>query len=798
MTQPPFDLDARSREALDFDELLQWVADFARTSPGKARVLALDPSADEVVLSGLLDAVRETARFLDREGTIVAGGLPDPTAGLRGLGFEGRPLEPLELRGLAAVVRAIGELGSTLGRLHPEDYPFLNALGLGLPDLRRESSEILRAVAPDGSIGDEASEELRRIRRRRLRAGDRLRDMLQSYLHRPDAGSVIRDDFITQRNGRFVIPVRTDTPHPVKGIVHASSSSGATQFVEPIETVDLNNDLVRLGEQEHQEVERILTKWTDGLRERAGEVERAIAGLSELDALQARVLFGRDTEGRWPQVDSGGPLRLEAMRHPLLERRLREGGRRCVPLDLALDPFDRVLVLSGPNAGGKTIALKTLGLAVLMAQTGIPLPARAARLPVYRQVRADIGDHQSMQADLSTFSAHVSAVAAFLAEASAPVLLLFDEIGSGTDPVEGGALAQAILEAAAQDGMTAVATTHHSALKTWAFTAPGAESAAMEFDTERLRPTYRVIMGTAGVSAGLDIAGRVGLQGRIVERARSLLGGEDRRAEDYLDRLHRMTRELEDKHALAETRRQEQEAGYERRRQALEARFEKQKGKAANDLERALTDFRKRAAAELSEIRGRRAREKAEGRVAGLQAEARRRHEAVIDPDAAAARGGRAPDRVEPGMEVFVRSLGRTGTVLRVEGASVQVRLGRMPFTVDRGDLRVGQGTEPPRKAPMKVTPGPRSTPQSDLEPAAPSELMLIGKRVEESLDELDRFLDEASIAGLSEVRVVHGHGTGRLRKAVREFLTRHAHVRQHRPGKPQEGGDGATVVTLR
>lgn len=797
MTSRPFDLDARSREALDFDELLRWVAEFARTSPGNARVLALDPTSDENVLSELLEAVREMARFLDREGAIVSGGLPDPAAGLRGLAFEGRPLDPLELRGLASVVRAIGEMAVTLGRLRVEDFPCLSAMGRRLPDLRAEASDILRAIAPDGSIGDDASEELRRIRRRRLRAGDRLRNMLESYLHRPDAGSVIRDDFITQRNGRFVIPVRTDAPHPVKGIVHASSSSGATQFVEPIETVELNNDLVRLGEQEQQEVERILTGWTDRLRERVSEVERAVAGLSELDALQARVLFGRDTEGRWPRVEAGGPLKLEAMRHPLLERRLRESGRSCVPLDLSLDPFDRVLVLSGPNAGGKTIALKTLGLAVLMAQTGIPLPAHAARLPIYRQVRADIGDHQSMQADLSTFSAHVSSVAAFLAEASSPVLLLFDEIGSGTDPVEGGALAQAILEAAGQDQMTAVATTHHSALKTWAFTAPRAVSAAMEFDKQRLRPTYRVIMGTAGVSAGFEIAGRVGLQPSVVERARSLLGGEDRRAEDYLDRLHRMTRDLEEKQAEAERTKGEKQAEYERRHKALEAQFDKQRQQAAKDLERALADFRRRAEVELGEIRGRRAREKAEGRVAGLQAEARQRHEAVIDPASAAA-AGRVPDRLEPGMEVFVRSLGRSGTILRIEGARVEVRLGRMPFTVDRSELRVGQGTPPPTPTPSRTMSHRPAEPESDLEPAAPSELMLIGKRVDEGLEELDRFLDEASVASLGEVRIVHGHGTGRLRRAVREFLTRHAHVREYRPGKPREGGDGATVVTLR
>jgi len=797
MSQEPFDIDARSREALDFDELLGWVADFTRTSPGRKRVLALEPTSDEGELSRLLDAVRETGRYLDHEGAIIAGGLPDPSAGLQGLAFQGRPLEALELRGLAAVVRAIGEIASTLRRQHPDDYPFLNGVGNGLPDLRDESVDILRAVAPDGSIGDEASAELRRLRRQRLRAGDRLHNMLESFLHRPDAGSVIRDDFITQRNGRFVIPVRADTPHPVKGIVHASSSSGATQFVEPIETVELNNDLVRLGEQEQQEVARILLEWTERFRERAADVQQAIAGLSELDALQARVLFGRDTEGTWPHVERGGPVRLELMRHPLLERRLREAGRSCVPLSLSLDPFDRVLVLSGPNAGGKTIALKTLGLAVLMAQTGIPLTAHAARLPIYRQVRADIGDHQSMQADLSTFSAHVSAVADFLAEASPPVLLLFDEIGSGTDPVEGAALAQAILEAAGEARMTAVATTHHSALKTWAFTAPGAESAAMEFDTERLRPTYRVIMGTAGVSAGFDIANRVGLQSRIVERARSLLGGEDRRAEDYLDRLHRMTRDLEEKHAGVDERSQELEADFRRRQEALETRFEKEQKRTTEELERTLSDFRKRADAELREIRGRRSREKAEGRVAGLQAEARRQHEAVIDPDSASA-SGRAPDRLEEGMEVFVRSLGRKGTIIRVEGASVQVRLGRMPFTVDRAELRVAGDAAERRATPPAAIPARPTVSEADLEEGAPSELMLIGSRVEEGLEQLDRFLDEASVAGLGEVRIVHGHGTGRLRKAVRRFLTEHVHVRRHRPGRPQEGGDGATVATLR
>ncbi|HKQ62722.1 MAG TPA: hypothetical protein VJS92_15635, partial [Candidatus Polarisedimenticolaceae bacterium] len=447
-------------------------------------------------------------------------------------------------------------------------FPQLRELGRGLADLGTEARPVLRHVDAEGRLGDEASPELRRLRQAQARTGERLRRLLERLIHEPGAEVVIRDEFVTQRNGRFVVPVRSDAPRPLRGIVHGSSSSGATRFVEPLETVELNNELVQLAELEQQEQERVLFAWSDAFRRRRDEVLATVEALARVDALQARALFADETEAIVPELAEDGDLVLERARHPLLDRRLRAAGGRCEPLTLRLAPFDRVLVISGPNAGGKTVALKTVGLAVLMAQSGIPVPATAARLPVYRQVRADIGDHQSIQADLSTFSAHIGAVAGFLRDSAPPALLLFDEIGTGTEPGEGAALAHAILESLQSPGITAVATTHQAPLKVWATTDRRAVSAALEFDTATLRPTYRLLQDAAGVSAGLEIAQRLGLDPRVVARARERLGPDARRSEQQLERLHELTTEAE----LRRDELERQVAELERQRRQLDER----------------------------------------------------------------------------------------------------------------------------------------------------------------------------------------------------------------------------------
>ena len=816
MTGPVTDLDADSRRALEFDELLEWLASLARTPMGRRAVFELVPMAQIEAVREELATVDEACRLAEREEALVGHGLPDPGPALEVLGIEGARLDPTALRNLAAVVAAASSVGRRLATLEREEFPILSVLGGSLPDLSEESRVVLRHVEPEGHVADGASPELGRIRRERQRLTDRLQQRLQSILHAPSSASAIRDDFITQRNGRYVIPVRSDSPRPIRGIVHAESSSGATRFVEPLESVELNNDLVRLAERERQEVERLLLMWTEAFRRRAPEVEDSLSGLARVDGLQARALFARECRCVTPVVEQGAALKLVEARHPLLDRRLRQQGTEIVPLSLELDPADRVLVLSGPNTGGKTVALKTVGLSSLMAQSGIPVPGRTVQLPLYRQVRADIGDHQSIQADLSTFSAHIGAVVGILEAATAPALFLFDEIGSGTEPHEGAALAEAVLEALLSHGLTTLATTHQRALKAWAVTTPGAESAAMEFDSEFLRPTYRILMGVAGVSAGLEIATRLGMAPEIVKRARASLGTDAAQGEAYLERLRTLIADLEERHARAE--RHELALAERERRQGdtLERDRRLQLRETERRLEAALREMRAVMKRGLSAIGDRRERAAASREVARLEGSLRlekARHQADLGADPQQRRP-LAAEGVREGMAVFVRSLAREGEVSSIRGDRVDVRLGNVTVNVERSDLRsvASPGSLVGRSGNSAGGPGPSrshrivdrlrgssdSTAPPEVARAAPLELKLLGMTVEEALEAVDRFLDEACLEGCDQVRLIHGYGTGRLRQAVRQHVRSHPQVDRWRPGGTGEGDDGVTVVQLK
>jgi DNA mismatch repair protein MutS2 len=800
-----FDLDRDSREALEFDAVLDAVAAQASTVMGAERVRRLEPSSRIEAVRTELAVVGETRRLLMEGGRLVPRGLPHPEVALRGLPVEDLRIEGGALRDLAAVLAAAADLRARLLACGREESPNLHGMAGRVPDLAAEARPILANVGPDGRLADDASPELRRVRHAIARAGERLRRFLESFLHEPGSEAVIRDDFVTQRNGRFVVPVRADSPRPVKGIVHAASSSGATLFIEPLESVEWNNDLVRLAEEEAAEQDRVLQGWSRRLRDRCEDVLAAVAVLAEVDAVQARALFGSETGAVLPVVGEREPLVLDEVQHPLLEPHLRAQGKICVPLSLHLDPSDQVLLISGPNTGGKTVALKTVGLAVLMAHTAIPVPGRAVRVPVFRQVRADIGDRQSIAADLSTFSAHVRAVARFLGEAVSPALFLFDEIGTGTEPSEGAALAQAVLERLRAPGFTTVATTHQRVLKVWAFATPGAASAAMEFDEKTLQPTYRLRMGEAGVSAGIDIAARLGLDADLVGRARALLGEEARDTEAWLAKVRRLAGDLE-RQQQDLVRRDEElrrtrehfEAQATREREALR----KEAGEA---LEAVLREFHEKATREIRAIADRkeqarleRAQFRAEQR---LKADAGRQARKLAESSKTGGSEEAAPLDPRPGLRVRIRSLEREGEIVSVRGAKVEVRLGNVGLSVDRSDLEpVAIGETPSASRPASKGVRFRSEGEgrtSDLE-EAPREILLIGQTVDEAIPALDKFLDGAALAGATEVRVIHGHGTGRLRNAVRRFLAHHEHVEQHRPGGPHEGGDGATVVRLR
>ncbi len=801
---PILDLDPDSRKVLEFDQLLGLISTYARTRAGATAVLSIPVLSDCGQIETAHDMVREAMAHLERRGKLLAGFLPDPAPGLARLQVPGERLETGELRDLALVVEAGGATGEDLAALPVREYPELSRAGAGLPDLRREVRPVLQCIGPDGALTDDASRELRRIRQALAGNGRKLRRMLERLLHRPDTGAVIQDEFVTQRNGRYVLPIRADAGRRVEGIVHAASSSGATLFVEPLETVEMNNEQVRLAEEEMEEQDRILAGWSEDLRLRIDELTQVAEWIGELDGLQARAEFGRESGSVIPTVQKGGPLLLNNLRHPLLDSRLREEGKRCVPISFSLDPSDQILVISGPNTGGKTVAVKTLGLATLMAQAAIPVPADQASLPLYGQVRADIGDHQSIEADLSTFSAHLVAVARFLSEREPPALLLFDEIGTGTEPSEGAALAEAVLQELLESGVTAIATTHFGRLKAWAYTTPGAASAAMEFDEATLKPTFRVAMDAAGVSAGIEIAGRLGLPAEVVERARSLLGDNSRRTEEFLSRLRALTAETEAGRDDLQQAREKVAREREELRQQVQEEMERQRRRSARALDDALKKFHEQAGMEIEAIRDRKRRDREFN--ARARAEGRLKRLAPESAGTAPAAVGHALDRSElkPGVDVLVRSLGRRGRIIRVRGAEVEVRLGKARFTVQADDLaRPDAAADKEEKRPRRSfiheeaarrrAPEPAETGRSG--PAG--ELMLLGKTVEEALEAVDRFLDRSALDQVSEVRIIHGHGTGRLKAAVRKFLDGHIHVSSHRPGGEGEGGDGATVVSL-
>lgn len=805
------DLDEETRRALDFDGMLEVVSEFAVTEEGRLRIRRLRPSGALGRVREELAAVGDCAREIAAKGLLIAAGLPDPRPALAAVAIEGGRASPLELRDLAQVLLEAARVRTRLARPGDPPGPRLRAIGERLADLTREAAPILEGVEPDGRIADGASPALGRLRREIGETAEAIRRRLEGILRDPGTGSAIQDEFVTERGGRFVIPVRSDRARSVRGIVHGVSSSGATLFVEPYETVDLNNELVRLREEEQDEQERIVRSWIGRLRDRRSEVERTVDGWFELDGLQARARFARDTGATLPDLDEGGPLVLEQVRHPLLDRRLRAGGGRAVPFDLRLEPFDRVLVLSGPNAGGKTVVLKTVGLSVLLAHSAIPVPAQRARIPRYGQVRADGGDRQSIADDLSTFTARIETLSSLLGGLAPPALVLLDEIGTGTEPVEGACLARAVLERLRSPGVTVVATTHFEALKVWASTSEGVSSAAMEFDERGLRPTFRLVADSAGRSAGLAIAERVGLDRALIERAQSLLRNASSSSEAELARLQALRREAEHQRRDLDRLRAEMEAERGRMGREIEEEVRRLRGAMEEGIEEAVRAFR-----DLARREWERAREGSERRALerrASRAEQRLRARAVEEavrrfPEIG--RGERSPSgsppaTLAPGTRVRVAGLDREGEILRVSGDRVELQFGSVRFSANRSDLLAAHGDrrEPAEGNGARSAAGSTDSIEARREAAElrgePSrELLLVGRTAAEAIEEADRFLDRAVLDGHREVRLIHGYGSGRLRAAIRRHLAGHPHVASFRPGSPGEGGEGATVVRLR
>jgi len=800
-----------AEQLLEFDRLRDIVSGFTTCAPGRRHAQSLAPRQDASTLDAEFALVREGVAYLRAGSELGFGSLADPDPWLARLGIPASMLSSAELLDVASLAETVlGVRQSFKGEA--AKYPRLAELAAAQPDLRHLSTAIRRAIHPNGEISDDASPELKRIRAGMAQARTRIQKSLENILRA--RGEPAGEDYITLRGDRFVIPVRASERRSVPGVVHGASATGQTVFVEPLEAIDLNNRLVQLAEDETAEIARILEELTERVRADRGPLASAASAIAHLDSLLGRARFAREFDCTMPEFSAGNFLRVEAACNPVLEHTLRPQGRKAVPLSLALGGDETVMVVSGPNTGGKTVALKTVGLAALSAQSGIPVAADRAELPLFDRVLADIGDEQSITADLSTFSAHMLNLKSMLETATARSLILVDEMGTGTAPEEGAALAVALLEEFRTLRALTLATTHHDRLKAYASTTPGIVNAAMEFDEENLRPTYRLLVGVPGTSSGIEIARRLGLPSQVVDRARATLSPESREARDLIAYLHRSRDEINDLQRQA----REELAQLEAERRSLQTEWADRQKKRITELEKNFQETQKRLESEVTrltaEIHDRILRaqlEKQSSKKFGkLASDARAEADAAVVETLAASQPDLgvsamippkpvAPEQLSAGQRVVVKGIKQPVVFRRHDGRMAEVEAGPMRMKVALADIVGVDADVKPAKvaATAALTRGVTVHAQPSDEPMA-DEINVIGNTVEEATGRVDKFLDEAALAGKPSVRIIHGYGTGALKRGLAEFLSTHPLVEKIAHEKPERGGDAITIAELK
>jgi DNA mismatch repair protein MutS2 len=913
---------------LEFDQLRQLVRRHAQTDMGRARVAALEPFDDLEPLRQALTAVGEAIQLRARGARFSFDGVVDPSESIARLKIEGAALDPLAMLDLVRLCNSALDARNAILAERDDSPTLFEAVAALSPDLKKLAIAITKKILPSGELDDRASPELARIRHDVGRLRSSITRSLENLMRR--SSEAIQEELVTVRNDRFVIPVRADHRGRINGVAHGSSSSGQTIFIEPMQNIEANNELQTLREAEQREIAAILFRLSEDLRAQLPAIEAAALAVALLDVINAKTAFGEAFECVVPEVtptSTGGEvstesdsdrvrssmsvafvdndypvatapgtdliakLQLLGARHPLLEENLRASGGQVVPVSFTLDDEQTTMVISGANAGGKTVVLKTAGLLSLMALSGLPVPARSARVPFYRSVLADIGDHQSLAANLSTFTSHVANIATMIGicdggagilPASSLSLVLLDEVGTGTDPEEGSALGVAVVDHFKQRGAHVLATTHYSGLKMYAANEPGVLNASVEFDERTLRPTYRLLVGVAGSSSGLDIAQRFGIPTDIIADANEHVRQSSRAATEYLRRIKREAEEAEalrraleeERAAVAEKfatldldsqrRERERQTEFEKQSAAIFAEFEKlsrellakiqersDRVKVERETQKRAAELKReaqRAAKAMSEEARQQTRAQlgqSRSQEGGLPPQLRgvkvvRDGKVVGDgapspvqkPDetksgqdehpSRAARPGtplaRAPSgdptrEIQVGDRVRLLSFGSTGIVDQIKDDEAEVRVGSLRMREQLSNLELlteagnkrneVSGVSGRVKGSLENLKKQATATELHLHSRASdsksqnNELNLIGKTTDEAVDLADKFLDEAFLNGLSEVRIIHGHGTGALRKAVAEFLRDHPHVARFSPASPDKGGSGATVVEL-
>jgi DNA mismatch repair protein MutS2 len=819
--------------ALEWQPLLALVASYAVSRVGREGLLALSPSTEQSWIEQQHQLVAELRTLMNSGVTIPLGGLFDPTQLAAKSQIPDAALEPAELQSIARLANDIGAWQSLLrnppsGLRVPQVSPLrpgneTPSSGIsGLVELSAALTQSLsplaesiqRKLLPDGTLADDASPELSRIRNEQQRQQRVIEESLRAALRRLSAAGDTQDDLITIRGDRFVIPVKAEQKRRVSGVVHGASSSGQTVYVEPLETIEQNNELVRLLEEEQAEIHRIFVALTRLVGTYAESLVAGARVLALIDTLQARARFSADYDCTRP-IFSGELFRLESARHPLLEKRLKASGGQIVPFTLQLEAAARQLILSGPNTGGKTVTLKTTALCALMAQSGIPVPAAAATLPIFNAFLADIGDAQSIEQALSTFSAHIVNLDRISHLAGPSSLILLDELGSATDPDEGSALAVAVAAFFLQSRAWSLISTHHTSLKVYAANTPGVLNAAAGVDEVTLIPNYQLRLGVPGASAGIQTAARLGLNQAIVAAARERLGTQHADIARFLENLHRQLTDLEAERKAA--RAEQYALNQERARMAREGDIETKR--RTKELEQKLgsllKDFEFQMRQTVNAIEDRAGQLKlskeSERRIQRLRRDFEEQFNSTI---VAHKHGADAGDpnaqphlvkHISIGDQVRIKSMNKIGTIAReVEKDLYEVALGALKMRIKRDDI--AEVVAPAGKPLISEKPldavarqkGVRVTVTSSGSEDMKSEINLIGRTVDEATNDLEKYLDQAFLAGLPRVRVIHGTGMGILRRALREYLRKHPHVTSIQEPTHQEGGAGATVVELR
>jgi DNA mismatch repair protein MutS2 len=820
-------MDSKSIHTLELPKILERLSKFTSFSAGAALARALAPTADLREARRWQQETSEARKLLSVKTDATIGGAHDVRP-LAELAARGGVLQPGEMLDVKTTLIAARTLHRLLTRL-ADQFPRLAAIASGIEETPGLVEAISRTIDERGEVLDSASEPLAVIRRELRIAHDRLLQKLQRLISDPKHAAHLQEAIITQRDGRYVIPLKADFKGRIRGIVHDQSASGATLFIEPLATVELNNEWREKQLAEVEEIRRIMTALSALVGEQADRIIRAVEALADLDLAFAKAKYAdaiRASEpilqefkqpvesGKWKVESSsaqgdvqpstfhlppstrshpGSTLKLLSARHPLLNP------EAVVPVDVELDDQTYALVITGPNTGGKTVSLKTVGLLALMAQCGLHIPAQSgSELSVFQKIYADIGDEQSIEQSLSTFSAHVATIIRILKEADDKSLVLLDELGAGTDPAEGSALARAILSYLLDKGATTLVATHYPELKGYAHNTPGVKNASVEFDLETLAPTYHLTIGLPGRSNAFAIATRLGLDSTIVDEARTMVAQSDLEAEKLLDEIHRQR----DVVRAARERAEESRSRADAHERELARRLERIEDERRKILEQSRAQAEKEIEVlreELGELKRKLARaaqplEVVQEVEAALE-EAEEKQSLPVAPLAPVKTPSGRTRPIRLGDTVKLKTLNSIGVVTALAAAEAEVQVGRLRVRAKLDELEL-------RGSPEQESEGGRHAEraggrETTLAPSPGLELDIRGQTVEDALPELERYLDAAYLAGLPWVRIIHGKGTGKLRQGVREFLRSSPVVKSHETGKDDEGGEGVTVVKL-